>query len=397
MRFGLAALASALALAACIEPPPVVRVVDGRTSEGRFVAPESYELFLRGEIALDAGEPLHAIAAFEALSISDPLDALVWWKLASALCLDNVHDARISRALDRALALEPQLRGADPAISPCRRVALAAGAVADASSEATGRDRLLGAALADGATLSWQAVRAWAAAHGDDGLEVLAAKRLAGRSDASTLELAARASATAGQGRVALARAIAAAVVDAPGEALRPAHREVARLAIDEALARGDESLASKRAARGATSLTDVAARALAMGRYSIATKLAELVRLADPADVDARMVLLAAGAAASDPLALALSIADFGEVARTAGFAANLVFIMTIVRIAPDSAKLLPRLQLRGGLDGRDALLVPIAAELADLGVVDKAELRAAIASDPLGARPAAQVAPRD
>jgi hypothetical protein len=365
--------------------------------EGRFVAPESYELFLRGEIALDAGEAPHAIAAFEALSLRDPLDALVWWKLASALCLDNVHDARISRALHRIRTLEPQLLGADPAISPCRRVALAAGAVADGSIEATGRDRLLGAALAEGATLSWQAVRAWAAAHGDDGLETLAAKRLAGRSDACTLELAMRASATAGQGRLALARAIAAAVVDAPGDSLRPAHRDVARLAIDEALARGDESLASKRAARSGTGLTDVAVRALAMSRYSIATKFAELVRLADPADIDARMVLFAAGAAASDPRALALSIADVSEVARTAGVAANLVFAMTLVRIAPDSAKALPRLQVRGGLDGRDALLVPIAAELADLGVVDKAELRGAIASDPLGARPAAQAAPSD
>ncbi len=80
------ALAGALVAACGPSSTSVVRGVDGRTVEGRFVAPEQYALFLRGALAQASGQLEDAIAAYEKLAASDKSDAEVFTRLAEVRC-----------------------------------------------------------------------------------------------------------------------------------------------------------------------------------------------------------------------------------------------------------------------------------------------------------------------
>lgn len=373
--------------------PSVTRVVDGRVVEGRFVSPLSYELFLRGAIAEDTGDLGNAIAGYDAAARSDPTDAFLWTKVAEARCAKNVHDARISDALDRALSLDPEFGPALALRVKCggggpdearramsaeprdaRLTASMQRFLSDARDDGGARERLLALVLARPEPAAYRALFAWAEAHDDDALALMAAKGLAAVSTTDGPALSSRAKELAGEGAVSQARAIAAAVVDhASGARVDPA---VALLAVDHALAAGELERATRRASLGRVDLVVVAARAMALGNASAASELASLVSAADPANTGARMVLAAAGAESSDLGAIAKALAG-ATAAAPVDASVAIVFLRALARQTGDAdarafASKLP------AFEGADGLLVPLAVDLAARGVIDAASLPA-------------------
>ncbi|MBX3189307.1 MAG: hypothetical protein KF819_19945, partial [Labilithrix sp.] len=83
------------------------------------------------------------------------------------------------------------------------------------------------------------------------------------------------------------------AVAEAPRElgVRGPRDATVARLAVDDALARGDREATLRRATRGHVPAAEVAARALLLERQELATEIASSVLAADPTASGAQMV----------------------------------------------------------------------------------------------------------
>ncbi len=387
--------------------PSVTRVVDGRPIEGRFMAPLAYELFLRGAIAEETGQFDEAIAAFERTAHLDPYDALVWTKIAESRCKKNMHDPRIVEALTQALRVDPEFGpalaldatcGASPqnetAVAQAQRAmaaeptdAVLAATMENviasrAHAESDARDRLVGLAVAHPTAGAWGALFQWGNAHADDVLSLMAAKQLAHTSAMWTQALCDRIKELAGDGALTEARALAAAVLDGPAPHLTDPL--CARLAIDEALARGDRDAVTRRTARTHVALSEVAARSLVIGNTSIALDLATLVTSADPADTSARMVLAAAGEARGDLDVVARAMSSARTPTAVPSAAVQLVFARALQRAGapPVSAPL-------SDLLGTDALLVPIAVDLvarsalSDRGLPPEARIELALRND--------------
>lgn len=320
----LTVLVCAAALAACAgRDTTVARVVDDRTILGRWVAPEAYQLFLRGAISESAGNVDDAIAAYDALVTWDDADPEVFARLAMVRCTKNPADPAAKVALDRAFALDPAYGPAFEARARC------GGGPADLGRAAAAEPRWLplqiaAASLGDGnesallsitmrfatAPAAWEALATYAFAHGARALGVHAALELARLSPMRVGVLHRFAATLAGDGALTEARRVAAAAVDARDDQRRggaPAPPAlVARLALDDALVRGDAALALHRAAAGRVLVAEAAARALLLGQRATADELAKMVASADPADAEARLVMvaLAPGAGTAPPVA---------------------------------------------------------------------------------------------
>ncbi len=363
--------------------PSVTRVVDGRPVEGRFVPPVAYELFLRGAIAEETGQSDLAIKAFAQAARIDGDDALVWTRLAQALCRKDPHDAMVQSAIDQALAIDPDFgpalalsttcgNGDDDAARRAIRaepvdVPLAVSMQRRFSSDDDARQRLTALALATPTPAAWAALYEWGDAHADDALSSWAALRLA-RSAAWTTKLSLHALALAGDGALVSARTLSGALVDGEGRVTDPL---VARLAIDDALSRADRAATTRRASRCQVSLTEVAARALVLGDVTSAVALASLVVGADPDDVSARMVLAAAGERTQDLASVKRALA--GAKSSPPEASASLVFARALARSGDQDQA---RAFVPHGLLGTDALLVPLAVELAARAGVDAPDL---------------------
>jgi hypothetical protein len=178
-------------------------------------------------------------------------------------------------------------------------------------------------------------------------------------------------------GAMVLARRVASALTDAPRElaVVGPRDATVARLAVDEALARGDSKTALARATRGHVSLAEVAARALLLEKKDIATTIATFVADADPGASGAAMVRAAlkepgakakggeVGAHLTDqpPEICALVFAD-----RLAMAAGSDIARQWLARIA------------RTPMAPHDPLAGPLAVDLAARGILPVADLPA-------------------
>jgi hypothetical protein len=193
-------------------------------------------------------------------------------------------------------------------------------------------------------------------------------------------EVAGKAVALAGDGEVVAARALAAALVDEPGDrssgGLGPAPASmplVARLAVDEALARRDADAARRRAIRAHLGLDVVAGRALLAGDAALARDLAEPVVLSDPRATGARMVLASAAHRLGDAGRVARALDSRGsEDGRSASVAAEalLPFARLIERTSsPDAARRVLEAWAPLSLLAGDALVTPVAVDLAALG----------------------------
>ena len=108
-------LAMGAACSACAGAPDVTRIVDGHVLEGPFVEPEAYAAFLRGAIAEERGDLPSALREYEAILSVDDDNPEIWTRIGAVRCRTDPRDAEGARAIDRALALDP-----DYAAAGCR-------------------------------------------------------------------------------------------------------------------------------------------------------------------------------------------------------------------------------------------------------------------------------------
>jgi hypothetical protein len=386
-------IALAALLGGCGSRQAVARVYDGELRLGRAVGSEAYSAFLAGTLADAAGDSKRALAAYErALRLDDDAPEL-WTRLGDLRCRLDPRDQVADRAFGRALDLDPTYAGAHVARARCAlsrgredaaaesaRAALAADPrayaaevmLARASSRRPSpelRARVVALTLAHGEReAAWDAMLAWGTARADAELTARALAGLARVAPYRRAEIARAALTLAGDGELASARVAAAAAVDAAGAgATGPVPAAAVRLAVDEALARGDGETARRRSGGGRVGLAELAARAWLLGRGELARELASLVAEADPGAIGARMVLLAAGAEPpapsrareSVPAACALVLAR--RLAADAGEAAAAAWLAEVRAEA---------------LVDADATVGPLAVDLAARGVLAEAAL---------------------
>ena len=310
-----------LLVAACGSEPRVARVYDGKLVEGRFVSPDAYAAFLRGVLAEESGDLKGAASAYAQALDEDEDDAELSARVGEVRCKIDPRDPEVDRAFKRALALDGASASALAAKSRCEtlrgRSAEAADLAAKASALDPGnvglaalairadvsrgdpatRDRAIALTTAHGEHVAaWDALIAWGSAHKDAALVVRGLEGLVRAAPTRSPELEKGALALLAAGDVPLARKLAVAVADSPRDlgVIGPRDATVARLAVDEALARADKPAALARATRGHVPLAEVAARALLLDRKDLATAIASSVADADPSSSGALLVKLA-------------------------------------------------------------------------------------------------------
>ncbi|MGO9839139.1 MAG: hypothetical protein ACLP1X_33570 [Polyangiaceae bacterium] len=315
------ALVFALLVTACASTPPVERVYGGRTVLGRYIEPEAYAAFLRGAIAEAGGDLRSAIAAYDVAAELDPRGAEIWARIGAVRCAADPLDRRADDAFRRALATDDVAGRTWEAKAQCALVrgdgagsraaamraaeldASADGAIvllaraAGAGRDAATRERLVSLTLTSrDRVAAWDALARWAESHGDVVLWARALEMIAPL-DASRREAVARAAEElAGVGEMVEARSVAAAAVDASDEPLSASRRALAsRLAVDEAIGRGDVETVRIRASHARVPLDEAAARALLAGKVAIARELVSMMAVADPSALGARLVLAVA------------------------------------------------------------------------------------------------------
>lgn len=387
---------------ACGAEPRVVRVYDGRIVEGRYVQPEAYAAFLRGVLAEESGDLKAAVAAYAVAVDEDEDDPEIMGRIGEARCKLDPKDALADRAFDVALKRDPASASALAAKSRCalargrtdialelaRRgsaqdpgnVALEALVVRAEAGRTDGfaRERAVALTLAHGENpVAWDALIVWSRAHHDAQLVARGLEGLLRAAPARSVEVEQGASALLEGGELALAQHLAAALTDAPRElgVVGPRDPLVARLAVDEALFRGDRAVAVARATRGHIALAEVAARAMLLDKRELAASIAAFVTDADPGASGAVMVKAAlassgagAGKARADVLAritdqppelCALVFAD--RLATAAGVDVARQWLARITRTP---------------MTARDPLGGPLARDLAARGVLPMADL---------------------
>ena len=332
LRTLVAALALGPCLAACTAQPRVVRVYDGRIVEGRFVSPEAYAAFLRGVLAEESGDLKAAVAAYAIAVDEDEGDPEIMARIGEARCKLEPKDPLADRAFDAALKRDPASASALAAKGRCalargrtgeavelarlasvqdpNNVGLEALVVRAAASrtDASTRERAIALTLAHGeSAVAWDALVVWGRGHQDVQLVVRGLEGLVRTAPARSVEAERAARALLDSGDVALARRLACAVADAPRAlgVIGPRDATVARLAVDEALLRGDRAVALTRATRGHVSLAEVAARAVLLDQKELGASIAASVADADPGASGAVMVraaLSASGAVGLKP-----------------------------------------------------------------------------------------------
>jgi Tfp pilus assembly protein PilF len=313
-------LAGLLIVAGCVGSPAVERAYEDRTVEGRFIGEDAYASFLAGAIAEQGGDARGALASYEQAAKRDPASSEIWTRVGVVRCGIDRTDRAADRAFDEALSLDP---GSGRSYAAQARCALARGdaslarslaaraaeldpdadganALLHGSSDTAGDDAARRALVALTLTardraVAWEALATWSRSHGDVALGSHALEELV-RIDPSRRSSVARAAADlSAAGHLAEARGVAAAAIDASTAPFDEASAPLAaRLAVDEALARGDGERARGRATTARVPLEEVAARAILLGQPALARAIALEVAGADPGDLGARLVLAA-------------------------------------------------------------------------------------------------------
>ena len=191
------------------------------------------------------------------------------------------------------------------------------------------------------------------------------------RIDPARRDAVARAAeALAGTGHLSEALAVAAAAADAAEGPLGGDHPIAARLAIDEAIARGSIGEVQARATRVRLSIDEAAGRALLAGERTMARKLAAELAAADPGALGARLVL---AAVADDTLSV--SELRLGQVpAASAAYVAFGAVLLRATSPARASATL-RRMAHEPVVEGDERVVGP-AVELAARGALPVEEL---------------------
>jgi hypothetical protein len=389
--------------------------MDGRVLVGKEIQPEGYAAFLRGALAEEAGQLPAALVAYTRAASLDAGDPEVWSRIGEVRCKlspeDPASDVAFARALQLDSAYEPALEGrarcatsrgngSDARADEGRAAAAEPRAPApqiyfaerDWDGPEGSRARLIALTLLHGtSTAAWDALAAWGAAHHDPEIVSRALVAISRLAPMRKWELGGRVVALAGDGDVPQARALAAALVDAPGDRSSGGERPppaaiplVARLAVDEALARHDADAARRRATSAHLGLDVVAGRALLLGDAELARDLAEPLVLADPHATGARMVLATATAhlGDGDRLARMLDLARLGG-AGSGGKASRVVpeALLPFARLAgglasPEAARRVLEWCSPAAILPGDALVTGVAVDLAALGVLRDEDL---------------------
>ncbi len=312
------AIVASLTTMACGSEPRVVRVYDGRIVLGRYVSPDAYAAFLRGVLAEESGDLKAAIVAYAQALEEDEDDPEISTRIGEARCRLDPKDPEVDRAFAKALKSDATYastlaakgrcaiaRGqTDEAALLARRAAaqdpknVTLEALASRFEAARGdpaaRERAIALTLAHGDhAAAWDALQAWGRARRDAELVARAFVGLVRAAPMRSAEAEKGAVALLDGGQPALARKVAVAITDSPRElgVIGPRDPTVARLAVDEALSRGDKNAALARATRGHVPLAEVAARALLLDRRDIAVSVATSLASADPGASGAVMV----------------------------------------------------------------------------------------------------------
>ena len=400
-----AAVVVSLSAIACGSEPRVVRVYDGRIVEGRYVSPDAYAAFLRGVLAEESGDLKGALSAYAQAHDEDDDDPEIATRIGEARCKLDPKDGEADRAFAKALKIDGSYASALAAKGRC---ALARGntdeaallarraAALDPSNVAlealalraeaprgdpAARERAIAltVAHADHAA-AWDALVAWGRARHDAELVARGLEGLVRAAPTRSGEAEKGAVALLDGGQPVLARRVAIAVTDAPRElgVIGPRDATVARLAVDEALARGDKNAALARATRGHVPLAEVAARALLLDRRDIAGSVATSLASADPGASGASMVkaaLKSAGAAPGSGKGPAPPV--MADVSDQPPEICALVFAD---RLAVASGTEVARTWLarvtRTPMAARDPLAGPLAVDLAARGVLPVTDL---------------------
>lgn len=401
------ALAALVALEGCGAEPRVTRVYDGKIVEGRYVSPDAYAAFMRGMLFEESGDLKAAIAAYATAADADEDDPEILTRLGESRCKLDPKDGEADRAFAGALKKDPTYASAlagkarcalargrtDEAAELARRasaqdpknVSLDALAVrAEASrGDPAARQRAIALTLAHGEhAAAWDALVLWGRTRHDAELVARGLEGLVHAAPARSIEAERGAVALLDGGAPALARRVAATVADSPRElgVIGPRDATVARLAVDEALARGDRKTALARATRGHVALPEVAARAAVLEQKDIAVAVATTVADADPGSSGAQMVkaVLKGGAGTGANAGKARADA-FAHVTDQPPEICALVFADRLATAAgAEVAKAWLARITRTPMAPHDPLAGPLAVDLASRGVLPIADLPA-------------------
>lgn len=331
-----------LALTGCAEPT-VVRIVDGREVEGRFISGYAYALYARAaEVEATGGDPALTLSILHAAAHEDPKSPELWTKIGALECR-TLDTASGEQALLRAERLDPEYA---PIYREQARCDLIAGAH---EPSAEGRQEKQRKALA-------AAERALALDPDDLDAVTLTADILerVGRSDEARRMLVALTVRHPGQPEA--FRALYAfgrahhdeALLRRAGRRLRDLGERVELVAslsplaeIDEALGR-DDLVGARRAAHHARlPLAEVALRAAALGRIAAARSQAEVLVGADPTDSSARIALSVAADLAGDTSALSGALRNIPKALTPPSALARLLFAELLDRrVGPGAAR---------------------------------------------------------
>jgi hypothetical protein len=398
----------AAAAIGCGSDAAVIRVYDGRIVPGAYVPPNAYAAYLKGVLAEEQGDLRSALAAYERAASDDDEDPEPFTRIGDVRCRLDPRSNAADEAFGRAARLDPTyapalaararcaaMRG-DPAagirlveqVAPPDRtsptieavfVRLAAQRGEAASADAAARQRAIALTLGHAEQpVAWDALVAWSRAKGDTELLAAAFEGLLRAAPIRSREVEAGALELLGAGQSSLARRVAAAVADSgPERGIASLHdATVARLAVDEALLRGDRERAERRATRGHVPAGELAARALILERADVAGAIAEAVLSADPAAGCAAMVVAAIHARDGSPPAPAERPPAPASTDRPAAACVLALAERLAVVADPEAARRWAARVTPAPMAPHDPIVGPLAVDLAARGVVAETAL---------------------
>lgn len=347
---GLGWVAAALALVSLgvglgCSAPTVVRVMDGREVEGRFISEYAYTLYAIGADAEAHGDLPTALQAFEAAAQEDAESPQIWTRIGAIRCRLPEHSARAEEAFAEAQELdadfEPLVRERAGCAIRERR--------ANAALELANRAFELDPDIEETALLRVHVLEILGRREeARRALDELVIRRpssmLALRSlrdfavrtrDAFAAEQASRK--LAELDKTGRGTEVRTDFTLGSGAGSPPGGAGGALDALDAAIAGGDLPLARKLGRRADVVPAEIAVRAAALGRATLAREQAELVLGADPADTSARIALAIAADLAGDQAFLGRVLAELpspgaGSLARPSPLA-RLLFAELLYR----------------------------------------------------------------
>jgi tetratricopeptide (TPR) repeat protein len=343
--------------------PTIVRVVDGRPTEGPFIVPEAYALYAYAAIAEADGDKPTALARFEAAASYDPASPDPPTRIGALRCALGMPDAdvafqvaesknrsfaplyreRARCAITRAKAFESAWLAEGKTPPPHDGNARAAPGIAEATYALTMAER---AVALDPEDLESSFLRARALARlgriADAAwiLRAVAARRPYLVSPWRELNAIVGETPDTKQG--AALRGEASAMLQRIQPDLAPLLRSSTLFAgVDTALAQGDVRSAEHLALAAHVGLGELALRAVALGRAAMARDLASTVLAADPADSAARVGMAAAADLEGDTVGVARAMRAIpAKVVMLSALARVLFAVVLVRRVGADEAK---------------------------------------------------------